>query len=85
MNYANCTTWTNINIYCFFILIYIGLVIAIILTAFINAVRKNENGDESFLDRFERLNKEYFYTMFKKGYKPKKEALPEWIRWISKP
>ncbi|PEF14887.1 hypothetical protein CON87_32615, partial [Bacillus cereus] len=22
---------------------------------------------------------------FKKGYKPKKEALPEWIRWISKP
>lgn len=69
----------------FFILIYIGLVIAIILTAFINAVRKNENVDESFLDRFERLNKEYFYTMFKKCYKPKKEALPEWIRWISKP
>lgn len=33
----------------FFILIYIGLVIAIILTAFINAVRKNENVDESFL------------------------------------
>ena len=46
----------------FFILIYIGLFIAIILTAFINAVRKNENGDESFLDRFERLNKEYFYN-----------------------
>ncbi|MFK5276577.1 hypothetical protein ACI3RH_06620, partial [Lactococcus lactis] len=52
---------------------------------FINAVRKNENVDESFLDKFERLNKEYFYTLFKKGYKPKKEALPEWIRWISKP
>ena len=79
MNYANCTTWTNINIYCFF---YINLY-RIILTAFINAVRKNENGDESFLDRFERLNKEYFYTLFKKGYKPKKDTLPEWIRWIS--
>ena len=48
-------------------------------------MRKNENVDESFLDKFERLNKEYFYTLFKKGYKPKKEALPEWIRWISKP
>ena len=66
-----------------FILIYIFMTIAIVLTAFINAVRKNENGDESFLDRFERLNKEYFYTLFKKGYKPKKDTLPEWIRWIS--
>ena len=47
----------------FFILIYIGLVIAIILTAFINAVRKNENVDESFLDKFERLNKVFLYVV----------------------
>ena len=33
----------------FFILIYIGLVIAIILTAFINAVRKNDSSTFSFL------------------------------------
>lgn len=67
----------------FFILIYIFMAIAIVLTAFINAFRENENIDESFSDRFDRLNKEYFYTLFKKGYKPKKDTLPEWIRWIS--
>ncbi|KST95067.1 hypothetical protein [Lactococcus lactis] len=66
-----------------FILIYIFMAIAIVLTAFINAFRENENIDESFSDRFDRLNKEYFYTLFKKGYKPKKDTLPEWIRWIS--
>ncbi|KZK06369.1 hypothetical protein RU92_GL001075 [Lactococcus cremoris subsp. tructae] len=55
------------------------------MTAFVNNFRKNENIDELFLDRFERLTKEYFYTLFKKGYKPKKGELPEWIRWISKP
>lgn len=66
-----------------FILIYIFMAIAIVLTAFINAIRKNENIDESFSDRFDRLNREYFYTMFKKGYTPKKESLPEWIRWLS--
>lgn len=49
------------------------------MTAFVNTFRKNENIDELFLDRFERLTKEYFYTLFKKG------ELPEWIRWISKP
>ena len=67
----------------FFILIYIFMAIAIVLTAFINAFRENENIDESFSDRFDRLNKQYFYTLFKKGYKPKKDTLPEWIRWIS--
>lgn len=66
-----------------FVLIYAVLVIAIILTVFINSFRHNENIDESFLDRFERLNKEYFYTMFKKGYKQKEKQLPEWIRWLS--
>ena len=66
-----------------FILIYIFMAIAIVLTAFINSFRENENIDESFSDRFDRLNKEYFYTLFKKGYKPKKDTLPEWIRWIS--
>jgi len=59
------------------------MAIAIVLTAFINAFRENENIDESFSDRFDRLNKEYFYTLFKKGYNPKKDTLPEWIRWIS--
>lgn len=71
--------------FAFFILIYLGLIIAIVMTAFVNTFRKNENIDELFLDRFERLTKEYFYTLFKKGYKPKKAELPEWIRWISKP
>ena len=66
-----------------FILIYIFMAIAIVLTAFINAFRENENIDESFSDKFDRLNKEYFYTLLKKGYKPKKDTLPEWIRWIS--
>lgn len=36
------------------------MAIAIVLTAFINAFRENENIDESFSDRFDRLNKEYF-------------------------
>lgn len=54
-----------------FVLMYIVMLTAIVLTSFINAFFKNENIDESFLDRFERLNKEYFYAMFKKGNHPK--------------
>ena len=52
--------------FAFFILIYLGLIIAIIMTAFVNTFRKNENIDELFLDRFERLTKEYFFLMIRR-------------------